>query len=76
MFKGMNLIEFGKRFQTNGDCLQYLMDIKWAEGFKCSKCGSLKYWKGKHGPIYVARIAATKNLQQWGHCFTRLNFRC
>ena len=47
MFQGMNIIEFGKRFQTNADCLQYLMDIKWGEGFKCSKCSSLKCWKGK-----------------------------
>ena len=47
MFQGMNIIEFGKRFQTNADCLQYLMDIKWEEGFKCSRCGSLRYWKGK-----------------------------
>ena len=47
MFEGMNIIEFGKRFQTNADCLQYLMDIKWGAGFKCCRCGSLKYWKGK-----------------------------
>ena len=47
MFKGMNIIEFVKRFQTNADCLQYLMDVKWGTGFTCCKCGSLKYWKGK-----------------------------
>lgn len=47
MFEGMNIIEFGKRFQSNADCLQYLMDIKWDAGFKCCKCGSLKHWKGK-----------------------------
>lgn len=47
MFEGMDIIEFGKRFQINADCLQYLMDIKCGNGFKCCKCGSLKYWKGK-----------------------------
>jgi transposase-like protein len=47
MFEGMNIIDFGKRFQSNADCLQYLLDIKWANGFKCSKCSSLKCWKGK-----------------------------
>jgi hypothetical protein len=47
MFQGMNIIDFGRRFQTNADYLQYLIDIKWGEGFKCSKRGSLKYWKGK-----------------------------
>lgn len=47
MFEGMNIISFSKRFQTDEDCLQYLVDIKWDDGFKCSKCGSLKYWQGK-----------------------------
>ena len=31
MLQGMNIIEFCRRFQTNVDCLQYLMDVKWAQ---------------------------------------------
>ncbi|MCX6323619.1 MAG: IS1595 family transposase, partial [Sphingobacteriales bacterium] len=29
MFKGINAIEFSKRFQTNEDCYRYLMNLKW-----------------------------------------------
>ena len=39
IFKGQNLLEFSDRFKTDEDCKQYLADIKWKNGFKCSKCG-------------------------------------
>lgn len=47
MFKGMNAIEFSKKFQTNEDCYQYLIEIKWRNGFQCSRCGCNKNYKGK-----------------------------
>ena len=47
MFTGMNLIEFTKKFQSDADCITYLMDIKWKDGVKCKKCGSNEFWKGK-----------------------------
>ncbi len=47
MFTGMNLLEFTKRFQTNADCISYLMDIKWKDEMKCVKCNSEEFWKGK-----------------------------
>lgn len=42
IFKGKNLIEFAERFQTDQDCLKYLAQIKWKEGYKCRKCGHTK----------------------------------
>ena len=47
MFTGMNLLEFTKRFQTDADCISYLMEIKWKEGMKCVKCNGEEFWKGK-----------------------------
>ena len=47
MFQGINAIEFGKRFCDNESCYLYLMEIKWGEGFACSKCGEEQYYKGK-----------------------------
>jgi hypothetical protein len=38
MFKGINAIDFSKRFQTNNDCYQYLESIK-GNGYACSRCG-------------------------------------
>ena len=39
-----NLIQFMDRFQTEGDCLQYLASVRWKDGFDCPKCGNIHYW--------------------------------
>lgn len=39
LFQGQDLLEFADRFKTNEDCLEYLADFKWQDGFKCVKCG-------------------------------------
>jgi len=39
MFKGINAIEFNKRFSNNEACYQYLIAWKWGKGFVCCKCG-------------------------------------
>ncbi len=43
IFKGENIIKFADHFKTNLDCLAYLSEIKWENGYKCSKCGNEKY---------------------------------
>ena len=47
MFKGINAIEFSKRFQSNKDCYEYLVSIKWANGYSCSRCGCTESHKGR-----------------------------
>lgn len=47
MFKGINAIEFTKRFHDNESCYLYLIEQKWGKGYSCSKCGHDKYYKGK-----------------------------
>lgn len=47
MFKSIDAIEFNKRFSSNSDCYQYLIDIKWGNGFACSKCSCVKANKGR-----------------------------
>ena len=43
------IADFRKQFGTDESCYQYLADMKWEEGYKCVKCGSLEYRKGnKH----------------------------
>ena len=42
VFKGQNLLEFSDRFKTDEDCKKYLVDIKWKDGFGCTKCGHKK----------------------------------
>lgn len=43
IFEGQNLLEFVARFKTDMDCIQYLADIKWKDGYKCRKCSHDKY---------------------------------
>ncbi|KFF29416.1 transposase [Chryseobacterium piperi] len=40
IFKGQNLINFGKVFPDDDSCLGYLFDLKWKDGFVCTKCGN------------------------------------
>jgi ISXO2-like transposase domain/Transposase zinc-ribbon domain len=47
MFKGINAIEFGKRFYDNESCYLYLIELKWGKGFNCSRCGHDKFYSGK-----------------------------
>ena len=39
LFKGQNLLEFAERFKSDEDCIKYLADMKWTEGYVCLKCG-------------------------------------
>ncbi len=34
--------EFQKTFPDADSCRKYLFDIKWRDGYKCTKCGSAK----------------------------------
>ncbi|HEY8660850.1 MAG TPA: IS1595 family transposase [Hanamia sp.] len=47
MFKGINVIEFSKRFQTNENCYDYLINIKWGKDYQCSRCGCKESYKGR-----------------------------
>jgi transposase-like protein len=38
-------MEFSDRFKTENDCLNYLIQIKWNDGFICSKCTNNTFWK-------------------------------
>jgi ISXO2-like transposase domain/Transposase zinc-ribbon domain len=47
MFKGINAIEFNKRFSSNESCYEYLIEWKWGKGFACSRCGCELSNKGR-----------------------------
>jgi len=47
MFKGLSIYEFRKQFSTTDDCLVYLFEKKWGNGYQCSKCGHNKFHKGR-----------------------------
>lgn len=47
-FIGVESIKFYSRFTNEEVCLEYLSAIKWADGFKCKKCGHTNFCKGRH----------------------------
>lgn len=42
-------MEFEKMFKTEQDCTDYIASIRWAQGFVCPVCNSLRYWKKNKG---------------------------
>jgi len=42
-FEGENILEFTDMFPDDRSCLAYLSEQKWANGFKCKKCGHNKF---------------------------------
>ena len=44
-----NLAEFEERFATEDDCRQYVVKLRWPEGFCCSRCGHHEAWITKRG---------------------------
>ncbi len=45
-FAGVNSIKFNWYFKTDTDCLKYIAELKWENGYVCKRCGSEKYIKG------------------------------
>lgn len=39
-----NLFEFERRFRTEEDCVRYLVQVRWPDGFRCRRCGSGRSW--------------------------------
>jgi transposase-like protein len=47
-----NEIEFDRRFCSDEACIDYLFQLRWPEGFVCSKCDHSGYWKSARG-LYI-----------------------
>lgn len=45
-FKSLSLFEFQTQFPDEDKCREYLANLKWQNGFKCSKCGHGRYCGG------------------------------
>lgn len=44
--KDLSLFEFQRKFSTERDCVKYLYEIKWKDGYVCKKCSHTHYCKG------------------------------
>lgn len=48
IFRGVNSIKFNQRFKDDNDCLEYLSEVKWFNGYKCLRCNNDKFGNGKN----------------------------
>ncbi len=46
------LQEFDEWFWTEESCIRYLSRLRWPQGFKCPKCGSLESWLTSRHLLY------------------------
>jgi len=50
-----NLIEFDARFSTEQGCREYLMKLRWPEGFVCPRCQGGEAWTTKRNLLVCAK---------------------
>jgi hypothetical protein len=60
-FKSLSLFEFQERFSNAADCLKYLADEKWGNGFVCRKCGHTHSCAGKATQSAAGTFCFTKS---------------
>lgn len=48
MFSTLNTFEFQHQFTSVADCLSFLSELKWKDGYQCRKCSCAQYTKGYH----------------------------
>ncbi len=47
LFENIDIKEFETRFSSEDQCLKFLVDDKWKNGFICRKCGHTNYCEGQ-----------------------------
>jgi len=50
-----NFEEFLDRFQTEEDCVEYIMEIRWPDGFSCPRCQATKAWTTSRGLLHCSK---------------------
>lgn len=48
IFRGVNSIKFNQRFRDDNDCLEYLAEVKWLDGYTCKRCNNDRFGNGKN----------------------------
>lgn len=50
-----SLLEFEQRFNTEEACQEYLLSLRWPEGFECPRCGHQRAWSSNRDLYECAR---------------------
>lgn len=58
-FIKIDIAEFENNFSNDEDCLEFLANEKWKDGYICKKCSNTNYCKGK--TLYSRRCTKCKH---------------
>jgi hypothetical protein len=61
MTEALTIQQFRKRFKTEEDCINNLIDVKWGNGYKYKSAAMICMEKAAYGFIYVVNNAAMMN---------------
>ena len=50
-----NEVDFDRRFHSEKACLEYLLQLRWPEGFRCTRCGHCRYWTSSRGLFFCCQ---------------------
>ena len=75
IFKGVNSINFYKRFNSDEDCYKYLSEIKWdGDEFTCKKCGNKSFHRGHRPYSWMCNKCKYEESVTAGTMFDKLMF--
>ncbi|KAA6329413.1 hypothetical protein EZS27_021776 [termite gut metagenome] len=61
-YKSLTIFEFQEQFKEDTDCLKYLSELKWKEGFVCSQCGHTHCCQA-HGKPYGRQCTKCRHVE-------------
>ena len=62
-FKGVNSINFYRRFNSDEDCYKYLSEIKWnGDGYACKRCGNKTFVSSKQSFSRLGKVQTLRDL--------------
>lgn len=64
-----DLAEFERRFATESACRTYLAELRWPEGFRCSRCRGRKAWSTRGGRVWMCATCGHENSLTAGTIF-------
>lgn len=73
-FLSLSIFEFQERFPNEEACLNYLSELKFGDGFVCSKCGHNHYCRGEHDYDRQCTRCRYKESVTSGTLFHKLKF--
>jgi len=72
MCKILSLFDFQKQFPDEQSCFDYLVKIRWPDGFICPKCGHNKYYKLQRNKLFQCRKCGRQTSVTAGTVFHKL----